>query len=76
MIIESDFIIEVTAAFRTVNARVRLYRMLDWLDLSQVAYWHTDSIIFTVSKNNPKHKHVHTNCQCLMVLSLARGWDN
>ena len=50
MFIESDYISEVTAVFTTANARVRLYRMLDGLDPSQVAYCDTDSVIFLVNK--------------------------
>jgi hypothetical protein len=76
MFIESDYISEVTAVFTTANARVRLYRMLDWLDPSQVAYCDTDSVIFIVNKKNPKHKDIQYNCLLLMALSSARGSDN
>jgi hypothetical protein len=57
MFIESDYISEITAVFTTANARVRLYRMLDWLDPSQVAYCDTDSVIFIYDETNPDHKN-------------------
>jgi hypothetical protein len=41
----ADYISEVTAAFTTANARMRLYAMLDWLDPSQVIYCDTDSVL-------------------------------
>ncbi len=55
-IIENDYISEITAVFTTSNARVRLYKMLDWLDPSQVNYCDTDSVIFKYDADNPKHK--------------------
>jgi hypothetical protein len=57
MVIESDYISEITAVFTTANARVRLYRMLDWLDPSQIAYCDTDSVIFLYDKTNENHKN-------------------
>ena len=73
MFIESDYISEVTAVFTTANARVRLYRMLDWLDPSQVAYCDTDSVLFIVNKNNPKHKDIQYNCQLPNGLEFGKG---
>ena len=54
---DPEFVSEITAAFKTANARVRLYNMLDWLDESQVIYCDTGSVIFEYDENNPKHKH-------------------
>ena len=45
-IIESDYISEITAVFTTANARVRLYKMMDWLHPTQICYCDTDSVIF------------------------------
>ena len=73
MFIESDYISEVTAVFTTANARVRLYRMLDWLDPSQVAYCDTDSVLFIVNKNNPKHKDIQYNCQLPNGIEFGKG---
>ncbi len=55
-IIETDYISEITAVFTTANARVRLYKMMDWLDPSQVAYCDTDSVILRYDADNPQHK--------------------
>jgi hypothetical protein len=55
-IIENDYISEITAAFTTANARVRLYKMMDWLHPSQVCYCDTDSVIFLYDETNPEHK--------------------
>ena len=57
MHVESDYISEITAAFTTANARVRLYKMLDWLDPSQLCYCDTDSVIFLYDETNDKHKN-------------------
>ena len=57
MIIESDYISEITAVFTTANARVRLYKMMDWLDPSQLCYCDTDSVIFLYDETNPSHKN-------------------
>jgi hypothetical protein len=53
---EPCYISEITAAFTTANARMRLYDMLDWLDPSQLIYCDTDSAFFLVDETNPKHK--------------------
>ena len=58
-LVEASYISEITAAFTTANARIRLYTMLDWLDPSQVIYCDTDSVVFVVNKQNPKHRHPH-----------------
>ncbi len=42
---------------RQANARVRLYKMMDWLDSSQVCYCDTDSVIFIYDETNPEHKN-------------------
>ncbi len=55
--IENDYLSEIVGAFTTANARVRLYKMMDWLDPSQIAYCDTDSVIFLYDETNPKHKH-------------------
>jgi G:T-mismatch repair DNA endonuclease (very short patch repair protein) len=57
MIVPSDYISEITAVFTTANARVRLYKMMDWLDTSQVCYCDTDSVIFIYDETNPEHKN-------------------
>jgi hypothetical protein len=54
--VESDYISEITAVFTTANARVRLYKMLDWLHPSQICYCDTDSVMFIFDKLNPEHK--------------------
>ena len=51
---DPEFVSEITAAFTTSNARVRLYNMLDWLDDSQIIYRDTDSVIFLYDENNKK----------------------
>ncbi len=55
--VDNAFISEITAAFTTANARVRLYEMLTWVHHSQVIYCDTDSIIFIYDKTNPLHKY-------------------
>ena len=47
---------EITAAFTTANARVRLYNMLDWLDDDQIIYCDTDSCIFLYDPDDPNQK--------------------
>ena len=54
--VESDYISEITAVFTTANARVRLYKMLDWLHPSQICYCDTDSVMFVTNSKNPNHK--------------------
>ena len=49
-LVEASCINEITAAFTTANARIRLYAMLDWLDPSQVIFCDTDSVVFVVNK--------------------------
>ena len=61
MNIEQDYISEITAVFTTANARVRLYKMLDWLDPSQVLYCDTDSVFMLYDKTNPIHKNPFDN---------------
>ena len=56
-LVESDYISEIVAVFTTANARVRLYKMLDWLHPSQVCYCDTDSVIFLYDETNPEHKN-------------------
>ena len=55
MHMESDYISEITAVFTTANARVRLYKLMDWLDPSLVCYCDTDSVIFLYDETNDKH---------------------
>jgi hypothetical protein len=55
--IEPEYGSEVTAAFTTANARVRLMSMLIWLDPSQLIYCDTDSVIFRYDPDDPKHKY-------------------
>ena len=52
---------EITAVFTTANARVRLFKMLDWLDPSQVLYCDTDSVMMLYDKTNPIHKNPFDN---------------
>ncbi len=54
--IEATYICEITAAFTTANARMRLYDLLGWLDPSQICYCDTDSVMFIYNKNIPLHK--------------------
>jgi hypothetical protein len=44
-LVEANYISEITAAFTTANARIRLYTMLEWLDPSQVIYCDLDSVV-------------------------------
>ena len=79
--IEPEFVSEVTAAFTTANARVRLYNMLDWLDDSQVIYSDTDSVIFEYDENNPTHKHPEYNKDGAFQIGIEFGsgigqWEN
>ena len=48
--IEPEYGSEITAAFTTANARIRLMSMLLWLDKSQLVYCDTDSVIFIYNK--------------------------
>ena len=57
MTIESGYISEITAVFTTANARCRLYKMMDWLDDSQMIYCDTDSVIFMCDEENPNQKN-------------------
>ena len=54
--IPPEYISEITAAFTTSNARVRLYNMLDLLHSSQLVYCDTDSIIFVYGETDPNHR--------------------
>jgi len=78
MIIESDYISEITAVFTASNARVRLYKMLDWLDPSQIAYCDTDSVIFMYDETNPKHKNpeVHQTPDGLEIGKGLGQWED
>ena len=55
--IEATYISEITAAFTTANARMRLYDLLSWLHPSQILYCDTDSVMFIYNKTNPLHKY-------------------
>ena len=55
--IEASYISEITAAFTTANARMRLYDILSWLHSSQILYCDTDSVMFIYNKNNKLHKY-------------------
>ena len=44
--IEATYISEITAAFTTANARMRLYDVCSWLHPSQILYCDTDSVMF------------------------------
>ena len=57
MVIESDYISEITAAFITAHARARLNKMMDWLEPSQIAYCNTDSVIFLYDETNENHNN-------------------
>ncbi len=59
MVIESDYISEITACFTTANARVRLYKMLDYFHPTQVLYCDTDSVFYRYDKNSPLHKDIN-----------------
>ena len=61
MTIESDYISEITAVFTTANARCRLYKMMDWLDDTQMIYCDTDSVIFMYDEENPNHKNPYVH---------------
>ena len=55
--VEPEYGSEITAAFTTANARIRLMSMLLRLDKTQLVYCDTDSVIFIYDENNPKHKY-------------------
>ena len=55
--IEATYISEITAAFTTADARMRLYDLLEWLHPSQILYCDTDSVMFIYNKINPLHKY-------------------
>ena len=55
--VESEYISEITAAFTTANARIRLMSMLNWLNPSQLIYCDTDSVIFLYDKTDKNHKY-------------------
>ena len=78
MVIESDYISEITAVFTTANARVRLYKMMDWLDPSQIAYCDTDSVIFLYDETNENHKnpYVHEAPDGLEFGSGLGQWED
>ncbi len=69
----AEHISEITAAFTTANARIRLYEFLDWLDPSQVIYCDTDSCYFIVDETNPKHKHPHNNQPLPPLVRFGNG---
>ncbi len=82
-VIENDDISEITAVFKTSNARVRLYKMLDWLDKSQVAYCDTDSKIFMHDEDNPLHKNpynekdiIDAKSKCLEFGTGLGQWED
>ncbi len=54
---QAAYISEITASFTTANARMRLYKMLEWLDPSQVIYVDTDSCALLYDETNHNHKH-------------------
>ncbi len=58
---DTDFISEITGVFTTSNPRIRLYKLMDWLDASQIAYCDTDSVMFLYDETNPKHKSPYTD---------------
>ena len=58
---EPEFGSEITAAFTTSNARIRLISMLHWLDKSQILYCDTDSVFFVYDSNNKNHKYPDNN---------------
>ena len=63
--IEASYISEITAAFTTANARMRLYDLLSWLHPSQILYCDTDSVMFIYNKNNKLHKFPSNNANDL-----------
>jgi hypothetical protein len=56
-LVECEYISEIVAAFTTANARVRLYKMLDWMHPSQLAYCDTDSVYMMYDAARPEHKN-------------------
>ena len=58
---EPEFGSEITAAFTTSNARIRLISMLHWLDKTQILYCDTDSVFFVYDSNNKNHKYPDNN---------------
>lgn len=70
------------AAATTANARVRLHRMLHFLDYSQVIYCDTDSAYFMYDLQNAKHKdpiskHRIEAKQCGIQIGNGLGeWEN
>ena len=54
---QAAYISEITASFTTANARMRLYKILEWLHPSQIIYVDTDSCVFIYDEDDPNHKH-------------------
>ena len=54
--LDNPLVSEITAAFTTASARIRLYRCMSWFDESQLLYCDTDSIIYLYDRTNPLHK--------------------
>jgi hypothetical protein len=70
--IEASYISEITAAFTTANARLRLYDMLTFLHPSQLIYTDTDSVIFLYDKTNPLHKYPSNAQELPKSISFAK----
>ena len=59
--IEATYVSEITAAFTTANARMRLYDLLSWLHPSQICYCDTDTVMFMYNKTNTLHKYPYND---------------
>ena len=54
MILQSEYLSDISAVFIAANDRVRLYKKMEWLDLSPLANCDTDSVIVLYGETNPK----------------------
>lgn len=59
-VIDQESIHDIVAVFTASTARLRLYKVLNWLDVSQVMYCDTDNVMLLYGKNNPLHINHHT----------------
>jgi hypothetical protein len=78
--LDNPLVSEITAAFTTASARIRLYRLLNWFHHSQILYCDTDSVIYVYDKTNPLHKKPSNNAADLPpTVSFGNGlsqWSN
>jgi hypothetical protein len=78
--LDNPLVSEITAAFTTASARIRLHRYASWFHPSQIIYCDTDSVIYVYDKTNPLHKKPSNEAVGLPpTVSFGKGlsqWSN